>query len=160
MSNNEKYEGFDFFIPNKINNSVKDIISPKKLDLRNNLYENKIIEDAYDKLDMAVTAEEFYESISLLVFHARHLDPLEHTNIARLLRRPFKRKASRSPNSQLHQATYEFAEATCSSLFKSDGKKRRTFVAWASKEFETSHDIVRRSLRDAEKKAKARKNKK
>ena len=76
MSNNEKYEGFDFFIPNKINNSVKDIISPKKLDLRNNLYENKIIEDAYDKLDMAVTAEEFYESISLLVFHARHLDPL------------------------------------------------------------------------------------
>jgi len=49
-----------------------------------------VIDPAWEALDRARTPQQFYRAAAALVFHARHLTPVEHATLAERLRTPFK----------------------------------------------------------------------
>jgi hypothetical protein len=108
------------------------------------------IEKAYDFLLTADTAEDFYKIISFLVFHARHISPFEHADIARLISVPFKRGRGQPKNAQLRIDAYDYAWASKSSLFKGRFGKRMSVIADLAKKHKTSIEIVGRAIREAE----------
>lgn len=59
-----------------------------------------VIDSAWDAFDEAETPEEFYRAASVLVFHARHLHPVEHAMLARQLQNPYRRRRGRPANTQ------------------------------------------------------------
>jgi hypothetical protein len=54
-----------------------------------------VLEPAWNALETAESAESFYRAAAALVFHARHLHPMHHTRLARMLLHPFKRPNGR-----------------------------------------------------------------
>ncbi|MBP0466215.1 hypothetical protein J5Y09_19975 [Roseomonas sp. PWR1] len=57
------------------------------------------LDSLWDALHLyAETPEQFSGALAALVFHARHLRPEHHAELADLIRTPFKRPRGRSPN--------------------------------------------------------------
>lgn len=117
----------------------------------------KEIDDAYEALEVAQEAKEFYAAISILVFHARHLTPRQHANLAEIVKAPFKRTLGKPKNLELYRSALRIAEIKTTKLFKSDSDKRTLEISRLAKEHSVSTQIAGRALRQAESEIKSKK---
>jgi hypothetical protein len=108
------------------------------------------IEAAFEKLYDRPSPEEFYESISLLIFHARHLRPFEHAHLAKLIRSPYKRNSGKPMNVELHKAVKEYLFAKSLGLFKNAVEPRHIFVGKTAQRLAISPRVVSHVLMKAE----------
>jgi hypothetical protein len=108
-------------------------------------YPTFILDDGWEALDRAVTADDHYNAIAGLVFHARHLTPQEHARLAELLRTRFRRPRGRPQNHALAEA----ADRAANSLVR-PRLPREVQVAELARTFFTSKENARKALRAAE----------
>ena len=149
----EKDEKFDALKPFEIDPVTGSTVSPQHLpDYRGQAALGEI-DLAYEHLDLALTADEFYQAIAVLVFHARHLAPVQHANLARLLIHPFRRGRGRPPSVKLHAEVKDnaFSESLTIGKNSSPKPKRGVRTAALSNEFATSKPVVNRARRAAKK---------
>jgi hypothetical protein len=119
-------------------------------------YGSHFTDELWERLGQAVTQEANLHALADLVFHARHLSPREHAELARHIRTPFKRRRGKPRNFELAEAA-EWAvmigyDPTRSRLF-GPGKPRSTVVTDLARQFRTSKEVARRALREAEARA-------
>ena len=131
-------------------------ISPEKLPQYGGQARLAEIDQAYEMLDKADTSELFYKAVAMLVFHARHLNPIEHANLAKLISRPFQRPAGRPLSIELRVAVEEFVFWRSLGWYKpaaqfSSREEERAFVTGElAQRFSTSKKVVNRILLEAE----------
>ncbi len=65
------------------------------------------LEPTWEALYEAETAAGFYRAAAILIFHARHLHPISHAELARLLQKPFKRAAHAPSKWKRHEEIVE-----------------------------------------------------
>lgn len=137
-------------IPFIYDNKKNEIVSPDKLPFYAGSGPRWEIDAAYDLIQTGETAEEFYNAVSVLVFHARHLSPSEHAELAHLVSKPFKRKQGKPENKELKREAYDYAWACKSSLLKNGYKKRRWFIRDLADKYQTPIAVVNRAVKEAE----------
>jgi len=153
----------DAFMPFEIDEITGEKISQEKLPEYHGQAKLVEIDQAYEMLPKAETAEEFYEALAILIFHARHLSPVEHANLARLIFRPFQRRAGRPESIELRDAIDEFVYWRSLGSIKpptkfSSPEEERAFVTGElAKRFSTSKKVVNRILLEVEEKYKSMK---
>jgi hypothetical protein len=138
------------FTPSVFDDFAKMDVSPEKLPSYLGDSPCAEVDAAYDALELEPTTAEFYRAIGVLVFHARHLLPHQHADLARIVATPYVRPAGKPANVKLRQAAEDFVEAKKSGR---GGETRKSFMQRATREFRTSKAIVSRALRDAERRA-------
>jgi hypothetical protein len=136
-------------IPFIYDNKKNEIVSPDKLPFYAGSGPRWEIDAAYDLIQTGETAEEFYNAVSVLVFHARHLSPSDHAELAHLVSKPFKRKKGKPENKELKREAYDYAWACKSSLFKSRQKDKLWFIRDLSDKYKTPIAVVNRALKEA-----------
>jgi hypothetical protein len=141
-----------------VNDADNEAISPKNLPFYQG--DGRCIETdaAYERLNNAETAEEFYNAISVLVFHARHLNPSNHAELARLISKPFKRRRGNPENIELKREADDYAWACQISFFKNSQVDRRLKISELANRHKTSKAVAARAVREAEKKVAAEKS--
>jgi len=105
------------------------------------------IDDAYEVIFSGKPPEDFYRAIATLVFHARHLRPHQHAELASRLAKPYRRRAGKPINFTLRKRIEDWLFSKEIKLFRND-QLQKDFVAEAAKEFKTSKPIVRRVIQD------------
>ncbi len=138
------------FCPSVPDETTKELISPETLPRYQGDGPCVEIDAAYQLLEDAKTAEDFYRAFSVLVFHARHLSPFEHANLAHRISHPFKRKQGKPENTELKREAYDYAWACQISLFKNTHQARRLVISGLVDRYKTSFEIVGRAMREAE----------
>lgn len=145
---------FPPFTPSVFDEEMQVFVSPEDLPYyagEGPLFE---IDAAYEVISSDVTPEEFYRAVGTLFFHARHLKPYQHADLAHIVGTPYVRPFGKPRNLKLEAIANEFAEHSI--LFR--GMTRQEFVRMAVKEFGTSKAVVLRALRAAEKRASEQKS--
>lgn len=122
-------------------------------------YASHYLDGLWEELARAATEEAYNAHIAALVFHARHLSPRDHAELARLIQTPFKQGRGRPRNAELADAAERAAmigydDARCG-LF-GPGRKRELVVSDLARQFKTSKAIARRALLAAEKQISSR----
>ena len=156
-------EATDTLVPFELDQITKEYISPEKLPYYSGPSSLAEIDQAYELLDKSQTSEEFYKAIAILVFHARHLRPVEHANLARLIFHPFSRRAGKPSSIELRAAVRDFILSRSLNLFKQSSKysspeeERKMVTAELAQRFKTSKKFVSIIIRemDAEFRAQA-----
>jgi len=132
-----------FFVPHEIDDVTGERVSPKNLNSSRNSGPISEIEAAYDKLDNARTPKEFLKEVAFLVFHARHLSPVEHANLANLLILPMKSVRGRPPiHKKLKQDISERIETSKSKIFSQLIDKSHEFTAKLAHKNKTSKKYI------------------
>ena len=105
----KKDEALEALVPFELDGITGGRISPETLPQYHGEANLVEIDQAYEMLGQAETAEHFYKAAAILIFHARHLNPVEHANLAKLIFRPFHRRAGRPASIELRAAINDFA---------------------------------------------------
>jgi hypothetical protein len=115
------------------------------------------MDSLWDSLDAAETAEKFYAVAAKLVFHARHMHPRVHAELAERLRMPFRRGRGNPGNDRLREAA-EWASAFSlrPSLFH-DNRPRHEVVAEIARQLGVSKARVNQAIREADRRLMAKK---
>jgi len=156
MSLNED-DKFAALVPFEIDPVTRERVSPQNLP--DYFGDAALVEiaQAYENLELAQTEEAFCQAIAVLVFHARHLAPVEHANLARLIIRPYRRPAGRPPSIKLRAEVIEEARLETLGIMKKSlcssnhGTNRGANSADLANRFSTSKEVVRRRRRAAKK---------
>ena len=138
------------FTPSVFDDDAKTEVSPETLPPYRGDSPCAEIDAAFEVLGLEPSAEDFYRAIGVLVFHARHLLPHQHADLARIVSTPYVRSAGKPANVKLKIAADYFVEFKKSPLI---GETRESFMRRATKEFKTSKAIVSRAIREAETRA-------
>jgi hypothetical protein len=102
------------------------------------------IDVAYETILKQPAPEEFYRAAATLVFHARHLKPHQHAQLAAWLAVPYKRLAGRQTNYPLRESVSNWLDV---GVFHSNIKQRE-FVARTATEFKTSKKQVLKLIQE------------
>lgn len=145
------------FTPSVFDAEMKLSVSPENLPYYAGEGPCVEIDEAFRILELLPSNEQFYRAIGVLVFHARHLLPHQHADLARIVSTPYVRPKGKPRNLALQMAADWFVEFEGSLLF---GETEESFKERAPKEFKTSKEMVRRALRDARKRAQQARDKK
>lgn len=109
------------------------------------------IDDAYEVIFSEKPPEDVYRAVATLVFHARHLKPHQHaelaTWLATWLENPYRSAVGRPINFALRKKIEDWLFSKEIKLFRND-QLQKDFVAEAAKEFKTSKPVVRRVIQD------------
>ena len=157
MKTGQKRKDLNFLVPSIQDEVTKVNVSPEHLPHYSGEGAALETDAAYHVLDHAKTAEEFHKAVAILVFHARHLSPVEHANLARLISKPFQRTAGKPENTELKCDAYDYAYFSKSTLFKHALPERRLFIADLAKRYKTTIAIAGRAMREAEKRVSSEK---
>ena len=94
----------DIFKPYEVDDITKTKISPESL---GDYGVEGTIDPVWDYIDHVDSLKEFHRYVAFLVFHARHLPPAAHANIAHMLLNPFKGSQGHPANTHLRQLIIE-----------------------------------------------------
>ena len=148
-------------VPFELDQITKENISPEKLPDYSGPSSLAEIDQAYELLDKSQTSKQFYKAIAILIFHARHLSPVEHANLARLIFHPFSRRAGNPSSIELRAAVHDFVFSRSLGFFKGSSKfsspeeERIMVTAELAQRFETSKKFVSSIIREVEAEFKA-----
>ena len=143
-------------VPFELDAITGENVSPEKLPQYGGQARLAEIDQAYEMLDKADTSELFYKAVAMLVFHARHLNPIEHAKLAKLIFRPFQRPAGRPVSIELRDAIEEFVFwrslglSTLPAQFSRREEERAFVTGELAQRFSTSKKVVNRILLEAE----------
>lgn len=138
------------FLPNITDEITGVVISPARLPDYRGEGACAEIDAAYQRLYLAQNEDEYYGAVSILIFHARHLHPVEHANLAEMLSKPFKR--SRGAPVRNHKLAEEVSNLVASvhlPKFRNAIKITPLQIAKIANENGTSKEVVRREIRKA-----------
>jgi hypothetical protein len=113
------------------------------------------IDEAYDAMLSSETAEEFYNAVSFLVFHARHLRPEQHAQIALILAKPFKRPRGKPRDRAFDKEIDDYVWRSNSKFFSAGEKSRNDKIIEVASARKINDEIVRRKVKSAEKRYKS-----
>lgn len=145
------------FKPYKFNPSVLDektetLISPVTLSddgsEGSSMVRTVEIEAALETITKDPTPEDFYKAVSVLIFHARHLKPYEHAELAQLLRYPYQRSIGKPENIALKIAAFDAVYLHAFTKLKY--KSRVDMICDLAKAFKVTQAIARRAVLEAE----------
>jgi len=142
------------FSPYEVEEIQSIRISPKGLPEYRGEGISPEIEAAFELLYENRSAEEFYKAVALLVFHARHLRPDEHSKIATLIQKPYKRRRGKLENLPLNKAAYEYASSQNMKWFAEPYPERQAFITKLAHKFDIDKETARRTVVKAEKRVK------
>lgn len=152
MGTKKKSLNFYEFSPSVIDEKTETLISPVRLpdDGSKGLSWVRTfeIEAALETITKDPTPEDFYKAASVLVFHARHLKPYEHAELAQLIRYPYQRSAGKPENVALKIAAFD--AVYLNALTKLKYKSRVDMICNLAKAFEVTKAIARRAVLEAE----------
>jgi predicted metal-dependent HD superfamily phosphohydrolase len=156
-------EILEAFVPFYLHKRTGERVSSKILPKYNGQSKLEEIDRAYEILENAKTSEAFYKAVAILVFHSRHLHPIQHANLAKLIFRPFQRRAGRPESIELRAAIEDFVfwrslknlnrqsiNSDNDKLSKHTDKERSEIIARLAQRFKTSKKVVNRILNEIE----------
>jgi len=141
---------FDEFVPFETDDMTGSSISAAHLPFYQGGAQSAEIDAAFEAIEAWPTKEVFYKAASYLVFHARHLSPVQHAQLAYWLQSPYRGPAGRPPKRGLQKAAYEVVQA--GDYPTSDyAVKGRLFVRdQLARIYDVDPDTARRALKAAE----------
>ena len=143
-------------LPFELDAITHEKISPEKLPQYGGQARLVEVDEAYAMLDKADKPEVFYKAMAILIFHARHLNPVEHANLAKLIFHPFKRGSGRPKSIELRAAIDDFVFARSlgwnktPSEFSSPEMERSIVTGQLAQRYGSPKKVVNRLLLEAE----------
>jgi predicted metal-dependent HD superfamily phosphohydrolase len=134
-------------VPFYLHKRTGERVSSKILPKYNGQSKLEEIDRAYEILENAKTSEAFYKAVAILVFHSRHLHPIQHANLAKLIFRPFQRRAGRPESIELRAAIEDFVFWRSLKNINVKSKTSKSDVKLKNLEKERTEEIIRLAQR-------------
>jgi len=152
-----KRSGKNSTLPPRFNpfSEGSETTSPKALPEYNGDGPSSEIDEAFEAMLSSETAEEFYNAVSFLVFHARHLRPEHHAEIALILAKPFKRPRGKPRDRAFDKEIDDYVWRINSKFLSAGEKSRNDKIYEIADRRGITPEIVRRKLKEAEGRYKA-----